>query len=253
MAQQGRLNIFPTRMALTGMKSRLTAATKGHSLLKKKSDALTVRFRGILFQIVDKKEKMGEQMKEASFSLASVKFVAGDISATVLENASSATLRLTVETDNVAGVLIPNFKPFSDTQSTQELTGLAKGGQQISKSREVYAKTLTSLVELASLQTAFLTLDEVIKITNRRVNAIEHVIKPKIERTIAYIITELDEGEREEFFRLKKIQAKKKRDIKAKELAAIERADRNAAAVAKADAQKATALDDEEEEDEILF
>lgn len=51
------------------------------------------------------------------------------------------------------------------------------------------------------LQTAFITLDEVIKITNRRVNAIEHVVKPRYERTIAYIITELDEREREEFYR----------------------------------------------------
>ncbi len=50
-------------------------------------------------------------------------------------------------------------------------------------------------------QTAFVTLDEVIKITNRRVNAIEHVVKPRYERTIAYIITELDEREREEFYR----------------------------------------------------
>ena len=47
------------------------------------------------------------------------------------------------------------------------------------------------MVELASLQTSFITLDEVIKTTNRRVNAIEHVIIPKIERTLAYIISEL--------------------------------------------------------------
>ncbi len=52
------------------------------------------------------------------------------------------------------------------------------------------------------MQTSFVTLDEVIKITNRRVNAIEHVIIPRIERTIDYITCELDERDREEFFRL---------------------------------------------------
>ena len=79
------------------------------------------------------------------------------------------------------------------------------------------------MVELASLQTSFVTLDEVIKITNRRVNAIEHVIIPKIERTLAYIIAELDELEREEFFRLKKVQDKKKKIRAEKEKEAEER------------------------------
>jgi hypothetical protein len=75
-----------------------------------------------------------------------------------------------------------------------------------------------SVAHSCDSQTAFVTLDEVIKITNRRVNAIEYVVQPRIENTISYIIAELDELDREEFYRLKKIQDKKKKMIAQKAL-----------------------------------
>ena len=37
--------VAPTVTMLAVMKARLTGATKGHALLKKKADALTMRFR----------------------------------------------------------------------------------------------------------------------------------------------------------------------------------------------------------------
>ena len=62
-----------------------------------------------------------------------------------------------------------------------------------------------------------MTLDEVIKVVNRRVNAIEHVIIPRTENTIKYINSELDELDREEFYRLKKVKSNKQRDNDAAE------------------------------------
>jgi len=113
--------------------------------------------------------------------------------------------------DNVAGVKLPAFESYQDGTDSYEFAGLARGGQQLAKLKKNYARAIQLLVELASLQTSFITLDEVIKVTNRRVNALEHVVIPKIERTLDYIISELDEAEREEFYRLKKIQEKKKK------------------------------------------
>lgn len=79
--------------------------------------------------------------------------------------------------------------------------GLGRGGQQVQGCRKSFLEATRLLIKLASLQTSFLTLDEAIKATNRRVNALENVVKPKIENTISYIKSELDELEREEFFR----------------------------------------------------
>ncbi|CAB4055598.1 ATPeV1D [Lepeophtheirus salmonis] len=203
MSGNDRINVFPSRGAQTLMKGRLKGAQKGHSLLKKKADALQMRFRSILKKIVDTKQTMGEVMKEASFSLAEAKFASGDFSHAVLSECEQGSSQM--------------FESYQDGGDSYELAGLARGGQQLTKLKKNYQKAVGLLVELASLQTSFITLDEVIKVTNRRVNAIEYVIIPRIERTLAYIITELDELEREEFFRLKKVQDKKKRTRKAKE------------------------------------
>eukprot|EP00178_Gracilaria_changii_P020954 TRINITY_DN61807_c0_g1_i1.p1 TRINITY_DN61807_c0_g1~~TRINITY_DN61807_c0_g1_i1.p1 ORF type:complete len:110 (+),score=36.38 TRINITY_DN61807_c0_g1_i1:28-330(+) len=61
-------------------------------------------------------------------------------------------------------------------------------------------------------------MDEALKVTNRRVNALENVTIPKIEAVLNYIEKELDELEREDFTRLKKVQGKKQEKIKAEEL-----------------------------------
>jgi len=248
MSGRDRLNIFPSRMAMTIMKGRLKGAQKGHSLLKKKADALQMRFRQILKKIVDTKSLMGDVMKEAQFSLAEAKFTVGnDFNAIVLQNVTKAQTKVKSRKDNVAGVNLPSFECYQDGNDSYEFAGLARGGQQLAKLKKNYAKAVQLLVELASLQTSFLTLDEVIKVTNRRVNALEHVVIPRIERTLDYITSELDEREREEFYRLKKIQEKKK---KIKEKAEIVKQAKLAAGLEMADAP--SILADEHDED-LLF
>lgn len=206
-----REQVFPTRMTLGLMKNKLKGANQGHSLLKRKSEALTKRFRDITRRIDDAKQKMGRVMQTAAFSLAEVTYATGEnIGYQVQESVSHARFKVKARQENVSGVYLPQFESFIESEINDfKLTGLGRGGQQVQRAKEIYSKAVETLVELASLQTAFIILDEVIKVTNRRVNAIEHVIIPRTENTIAYINSELDELDREEFYRLKKVQEKK--------------------------------------------
>ena len=89
----------------------------------------------------------------------------------------------------MSGVFLPQFESYTEEGVNDfGLTGLGKGGQQVQRCRETYARAVETLVELASLQvqkasmldymfwpiandvfqTAFLILDEVIKVVNRR-------------------------------------------------------------------------------------
>lgn len=236
MAGQGqRLNVVPTVTTLGTVKARLAGAARGHALLKKKSDALTVQFRAILRRIVSAKDAVGDAMRTASLSLAEALYVAGAPLRHAAQQSVSgpARLRVRAHQDNIAGVRLPRFESClgaaDGSSSPASLAGLAGGGQQVSACRAAHARALQVLVELAPLQTSFLALDAAIKTTNRRVNALESVVKPRLENTIAYIRGELDEHEREEFFRLKKIQGYKQRELERQKEAASRYAEEKAA------------------------
>jgi len=201
------------RMTLQTFKARLGGAKKGHGLLKKKRDAMKSKFHRMLKEIVDCKLEVGQTLKDASFSLAKCHWASAgeDITATVIERAKKPSIMCKLFSENIAGVHLPKFKLLQGApDAALQTLGVANGGAVISACRDTYLKAVIALIKLASLQTSFKTLDEEIKMTSRRVNALEYVLIPRIEVVLAYITQEMDEQSREEFFRVKKVVEKKK-------------------------------------------
>jgi len=241
------------RMTLQTFKARLGGASKGFKLLKKKRDALKTKFQLLLKDIVDTKLAVGDGLKDAAFTLAKAHWAnAGDdLTSAVVERAKRPSIVCKLMDENVAGVSIPAFRMSHDaTKDTSIQTlGVAHGGAVINACRETYLKAVTLLVRLASLQTAFKTLDEEIKMTSRRVNALEYVLIPRIEDIIAYINQEIDEQAREEFFRVKKVVEKKKAKLLREKLEA-EAAGKSGQ---HAEAIDAPSMLDDKKDDDIIF
>ena len=105
-------------------------------------------------RIDEAKRKMGRVMQIAAFSLAEVSYaVGGDIGYQIQESAKQARFRVRTKQENVSGVFLPQFESYT-TEGNNDfgLTGLGKGGQQVQRCRETYARAVETLVELASLQ-----------------------------------------------------------------------------------------------------
>ena len=108
-------------------------------------------------------------MQIASFSLAEVTYATGDsIAYQIQESVSTASFTVTTKQENVSGVILPTFEAVRTKETAANgngaamtgLTGLGRGGQQITKCRETFGKAVQTLVELASLQVSlsFLTV-----------------------------------------------------------------------------------------------
>ena len=166
-------------------------------------------------------------------------------------------VRLRVSSENIAGVHLPIYtlKGEDELNEDNALLGLSGGGQAINTAREKFTKFLKVLVTIASLQTQFITLDAALKMTNRRVNALEFVLIPRIAEIIDYIKQELDEIDREDFVRLKKTQDKKK-EKKQEQAEAMKAAENKEARKAAQDDQVIPSttnfVDDDEEDDDVF-
>ena len=204
---------------------------------------------------------MGLDYREARLGMAEANFAAGDFSRAVIDNLPVCSpVRLTMSQENIAGVKIPIFKLKDiDEVGDSALLGLSMGGQSIQGAREKFTKFLKILITIATLQTQFVTLDEALKMTNRRVNALEFVLIPRIAAIIDYIKQELDEIDREDFVRLKKTQdnKKKKKIEEAKEAAKRkgkgDDEDGAAAEEVQEEVIPQAQFEEEEDEDEDIF
>ena len=191
----------------------------------------------LLRQIYDAKMALGgDLLRDVFFSVTELTWAAGEGIGTEIREAAAhshapAALQILGRVENVSGVNLPVLQLVQDRligSSASKITSptspggagsggvegvmaLGRGRLQVQRTKEAFRKVLGALVDLAALQASFFILDDVIRVTNRRVNALEYVVVPRLDATINYIGTELDEQDREEFFRLKKIQAIKEK------------------------------------------
>ncbi|USN53200.1 MAG: V-type ATP synthase subunit D [Candidatus Nomurabacteria bacterium] len=186
--------INPTRMELIRLKGKLKMAKRGHSLLEEKLEGLMQEFLGIIKKTRSLRQEVEAQLGQAfqSFIIASA-----DMRPEVTEEALAVTtkqIQLQVATKNVMSVQVPQFQ-YAESGDFLSYS-LATTSSGLDTSLKTFSDALPKIVELAQTEHSARLLSAEIEKTRRRVNALEFVFVPEIERNVKYISSKLDEQER---------------------------------------------------------
>ncbi|MGO9388353.1 MAG: V-type ATP synthase subunit D [Methanobacterium sp.] len=207
MAQEMIEGINPTRMELLKLKQREKLAIKGHSLLKEKRNALIMEFFNILERVKGSRENVSEKLKDAYKDLTESQIIMGDLAVKKAAMSVKESVNLDIESRSIMGVVVPVMD--YDVQQ-RNIVGRGYGfmdtSVKLDEAAKEFEESLALIIELAEVEKTIILLANEIESTKRRVNALEHIIIPRIKNTVKYIEMRLEEMDRENFVRLKMIK-----------------------------------------------
>jgi V/A-type H+/Na+-transporting ATPase subunit D len=207
MAQEMIEGINPTRMELLKLKDREKLAVKGHSLLKEKRNALIMEFFNILERVKGSREGVEATLQEAYKDLSDAQMVMGDLAVTKSAMSVKESVNVEIESRSVMGVVVPLIESeIGQKNMIQRGYGFLETSVKLDEAASKFEESIKLIIELAEIEKTIMLLAIEIESTKRRVNALEHIIIPRLENTVKYIEMRLEEMERENFVRLKMIK-----------------------------------------------
>jgi len=197
--------IRPTRIELLKLKKQEQIARKGHTLLSDKLDALILEF--VRHMEVYRKEKhlVEEQLGVASGRLSDAMLCMGNRRIEEIARSTPEIRDIPMSSRIIMGVKVPLIEPDASV-IRNPLPAYSSLGTTalLDEAVSAYQDLSVALLRLAGLEGTVRMLAREVKTTRRRVNALEHILLPRLAATRHAIEMHLEEREREDIFRRKR-------------------------------------------------
>ena len=202
--------IAPTRSNLMKIKDELAFSRLGYDLLDQKRSILVSELLTLVDQAVDYQEKVDKALEEARGSLQDAIMHMGRLKVANLAGAVYINSSISVSSRKVMGVSLPKVStefsgtgPFFSPEGTSMLSEIALNR---------YSDALALMGQLAELKVSIMRLAREVKKTIRKVNSLEKLVIPDKEETVKYLLSRIEEAERESFVLLKTVKDRMERE-----------------------------------------
>jgi V/A-type H+-transporting ATPase subunit D len=204
-----KADIKPTRSELIEVKRKIKLTQAGYKILKMKRDGLILEFFKILEEAKEIRAKVNHDNEVAKQKIAVSKAVDGVIAVKSAAFALKVHPEIQLRSKNVMGLVVPEIESSSiKTPADKRGYGVIGTSTYINEAARSYEVLMETIIEAAEIETTMKRLLDEIEKTKRRVNALEYKVIPELQEAEAFIRLRLEEMERENIFRLKRIKQK---------------------------------------------
>ncbi len=200
------LNTTPTKANLIRAKSLLEFSQKGYELLDKKRSVLIREMMGLIDRVKDVQSRITNTFEDAYRALQVVNVTMG------LNNVEEVAISIPkveeydILLKSIMGVEIPTVK--YEKKDLQPYYGFFRTNPALDIAVTKFKEVKYLIYELAEIENSIYKLAMEIKKTQKRANGLEKIQIPKYRKQVKFISEALEEKEREDFFRLKKVKRK---------------------------------------------
>ena len=203
------INVAPTRSNLIRVKKDLQFAREGYEILDRKREALTTELVRVAKEADALQKEVWALLETAYAAMEKARLVMGSDHVEWAALAVNKTVDVHLKLRGIMGVAIPSIEARGEPPELLYSPGDTSA--VLDEASSAFRKVLLRVPQLSMLTATVWRLANELKKTQRRVNALQHIFIPAYEATVAFIVSSLEEREREETFRLKWLKSKMER------------------------------------------
>jgi len=198
-------NVSPTRINLIRTKKTLSLAESGRDVLERKRDILLRELRNSIYEAEKAREELLEALAKAYQSLKEANMAKGSETVANVALGSSYEADFLLDFKSIMGVSVPNVEFQSETDAKPDY-GFANTSAELDKAFKQFYGVLELIADLARAEGTTFQIANDVGRTQRRVNALNYVLIPMYRNITKKIALVLEEKDREEFVRTKRIK-----------------------------------------------
>ena len=198
-------NISPTRINLIQTKKTLALAQSGRDVLERKRDILLRELRNSIYESERARADLLEELAKAYEAIKDANMAKGSETVANIACGSRYEADFLMDFKSIMGVVVPAVE-FQGESDAKPDYGFANTSSQLDIAFKKFYKLLELIADLARAEGTTVQIANDVKRTQRRVNALNYVLIPRYQTITKQIAMVLEEKDREEFVRTKRIK-----------------------------------------------